>query len=69
MAPPLRPVTRQLAKKIPDKNPNLQEAPCDLFSLLALLSAASPPEPTEPRNYKEVVSERNERRRDWKQAI
>ena len=69
MAPPLRPVTRQLAKKIRSENPGLQEAPLDSMSLLVLLSAANSPEPIEPKSYKEAVSERNSYHKDWNRAM
>ena len=59
MAAPLRPVTRKLAQKIRRENLSLQEAPLDSLSLLALLSTANSLEPTEPKSYKEAVSERN----------
>lgn len=59
IVPPLRPVTRKLAKKIRAKNPDLQEAFLDSLSLLVLLSTANSLKSTEPKTYKEAVSERN----------
>lgn len=67
--PLLRPVTKKLAKKIRAENPDLQEAPLDSLALLALLSVADSPKPTEPKTYKKAVSERNFYHKDWKRAM
>lgn len=63
-----RAITRQLAKKLCSWNIESQ-SPLDPFSLLALISAASSVEPSEPKTYKKAVSNQNAYRKDWQRGM